>query len=341
MSYHEKNIFGEGLLYEASDLKGTIYCLCTACMSIWSEFLSWANLNEQRFVNDPVKADNIIVLSCQVTDLAILNDLRAIEHIMEKSPGSKYYIGGCLARRFDIELPLTVKRLDHIRHDYQSIDYTNLIQYAKPFWVKQFKDTGEELDDGRLFRDMYPLRVSVGCNKKCEYCTIRTTRGTAYQLDTVQLLDEFKKHENVVLIADSPPAQIIREWCLVAYALQKPISIRNIEPEVVVTCWDYIMHIAKAGLLKIFHSPIQSMNQDILKAMKRPVNATLDYIARVPYLRATGVIVATNIITDYRGFEDFPISAYEELFDYVSWNPLWDGKWDRQKAEERFDRLLP
>jgi hypothetical protein len=28
------------------------------------------------------------------------------------------------------------------------------------------------------------------------------------------------------------------------------------------------------------------------------------------------------------------------LYDYVSWNPLWDRVWNRQKAEERFEQYI-
>ncbi len=338
VSFQEKNVFGEGTLYEEDDLKGTVYGMCTACMSIWSEFLSWANFASAtgKMVNNPVEADNIVVLSCQVTDMAILNDVREMERLMEVTPGKNYYMGGCLARRFDIELPAGVKRLDHIRHDYQYIRNKNLIHYAKPFWVKDFEDYGDDFDDGHLFRNMYPLRISVGCGKNCEYCTIRTTRGKPYQLDIFKLIKEFKQHENVVLIADSPPERVIRDWCLVAYTLLKPISIRNVEPDVAIRCWDVLTHLTGLGLLKVFHSPIQSAVRPILEDMRRPVDATIAYINRVPELRNLGVKVATNIITDYKGMKDFTVEEYETMFDYVSWNPLWDGKWDRQKAEQKF-----
>ena len=77
----EKNVFGEGELYEADDLDGKIYVICCACMSIYSEFLSWANKYPDRMTNDPFKAKNIIILSCQVTDLSILNDLNTLESL--------------------------------------------------------------------------------------------------------------------------------------------------------------------------------------------------------------------------------------------------------------------
>ena len=37
------NRFGTGILYDETDLGNGIYCVCTACMSVWSDFLSFAN----------------------------------------------------------------------------------------------------------------------------------------------------------------------------------------------------------------------------------------------------------------------------------------------------------
>jgi hypothetical protein len=34
------------------------------------------------------------------------------------------------------------------------------------------------------------------------------------------------------------------------------------------------------------------------------------------------------------------LSAIKEAFDHVSWNPYWDGRWDRDAAEERFDKYI-
>ena len=36
------------------------------------------------------------------------------------------------------------------------------------------------------------------------------------------------------------------------------------------------------------------------------------------------------------GLSDYP----DNLYDYVSWNPLWNGKWDRKLAEQRFRKYL-
>lgn len=329
-----KNSFGEGILYEQQDIEGKIYVVCSACMSIYSEFLTWANAHKDRFTLDPAEADSIIVLSCQVTDLAILNDLRYLERMFYY--GDKhYYIGGCLARRFDIELDypeFQIRRLDNVRLDGKIIYNKNLIDFAKPFWVKDFKENEEELKNGHLFRDMYPLRIGVGCKGKCNYCTIRETRGQAYEIEPN--IDEFLSFDNILLIADSPSTEQIIKWINISMEYQKPISIRNLEPTQAVKCWDHILTLVKFNLLKILHVPIQSSYYKTLNDMGRNTNSTLIFLELAEFI-SRRVILATNIIIDYKDYPNPDMEYLNRVFNYVSWNPYWDGKWDRKVAEIR------
>ena len=42
-----KNRFGESALYDIEDIVASdVYVVCTACMSVWSDFLSYANSDE-------------------------------------------------------------------------------------------------------------------------------------------------------------------------------------------------------------------------------------------------------------------------------------------------------
>jgi len=318
---HIKNIFGEADLCDEEDLRGYTYATCTACMSIYSEFLSWANLVNKIWCNQPITtnpndADNIVVLSCQVTDLAILNDFRTIEKLMAQYPQKKFFIGGCLANRFDIELPKGVNRLGKVCADYKDLD-DNLVDFAPPFWVKDFKNSSDEFSDGNLFRNKYPLRIGVGCNKKCSYCTIRHTRGAAYELDIKKLLNEFVNHEDIVLIADSPSVEQIQAWCHLSIALNKKISIRNIEPTTAVDCEEEISILIEKNLLDVLHCPIQSNNVEVLKDMKRDNNFTTSYIQFVKQIKASSIYYcrnnstkfATNIIVDYKDFPN-PTERY-------------------------------
>lgn len=347
------NKFGAGILYESKDLGNCIYAVCTACMSVWSDFLSFANAESEKdgkmvagfYWNDAdYQTDTIVVLGCQVTDLAIYNDLDVAEKLHTKYPNIPIYMGGCLAHRFDIELPKWLRRLDVVREKYQEIVNRGeeVINYRRPFWNKDLKPDADEFETGNLFRHMYPLKIGAGCHGKCRYCTIRDTRGEAYESDAFLQVREFIDHadEGVVLISDSPTIQQIKDWAEISCRYGKSISFRNVEPQNALCCKEQLMELATRGLLKIFHCPIQSNDPKVLQAMNRDVTKTMDYIEFVQKLRELGVKVATNIIIDYKvdgkTFHNMPEDWLNEHFDYWSWNPYFDGNWNYEKAQQRF-----
>ena len=319
--------------------------------SVWSDFLSFANSDECHF-NVQSKYEEswlhrtevIIVLGCQVTDLAIYNDLRTAEELHKKHPELPIYMGGCLAHRFDITLPDYIRRLDVAREKYQHITDKNLIDYRKPFWNESLADDADEFETGNLFRHSYPLKIGAGCHGKCKYCTIRDTRGESYETDAYLQVGEFLANDDVVLISDSPSMKQIQDWCHISTRYHKPISMRNVEPQIAVACSKELLDLADEGLLKVFHCPIQSNDSEVLRAMNRNVDLTLSYIDMAQELRKRGTKVATNIIIDYvidgKTFHNMQEEWLNEHFDYWSWNPYFDGEWNYEKAKQRFEKYI-
>lgn len=338
-----KNKFGEGTIYEKEDLGRKIYATSAACMSVWSDMLSYANKYPEYFVDDPSKADSIVVLSCQVTDLAVLNDLKVAARLHELT-GKYIYIGGCLAQRMDIPLPEFTRRLDVVREIGIELEDTSLVHYEPPFWVPDFKEEDNNLKDGHLFRNYYPLKLGAGCHGKCKYCTIRHTRGEVYETVPRDQIEEFLNHEHVVLTSDSPTVKQIKEWALIAKETNKEISIRNIEPQNLIQCEEELIELARLGLLDIVHCPVQSFDEKVLRAMNRNVDATYKAIDLLLRLRNLGVITATNIIIDYvvngEVIENHDREQLDKYFDYYSWNPYFDGNYDIIKAEERYNKYI-
>jgi tRNA A37 methylthiotransferase MiaB len=332
-----ENKFGTAEVIQIDDLCGSIHIVCTACQSILSEGLSWANRHPERIA--PIEfADHIIVASCQVTDLAILNDFNHLKELMAKYPEANFYVGGCLAWRFDIPLPEGVQRIGFVREDYTHIKDRSVVTWVKPFWVRDFKEDDEPDADGHLFRNHYPLRIGVGCRGKCEYCTIRTTRGQPYELHPHK---EFVEAEgDIVLIADFPSANQLIEWCDIIYELGKAASFRNVEPQMALAVWSRLVELSKLSLLPIFHCPVQSGNAEILRRMGRNVEATLQFIEKVRRRELVNTKVATNVIWDYQYMEDRSLDNIDAIFDQVSWNQYWDGKWDEERAKRRWRYYL-
>lgn len=338
-----KNIFGTGEIYDKLDLEGRIYATSAACMSVWSDMLSYANQNKERFVKNPEEADSIVVLGCQVTDLAVLNDLEVAKRLHNQTV-KDIYMGGCLAQRLDIPLPEYIRRLDVVREYNVDLEDLKLINYEKPFWVPDFKETDNDLAAGNLFRNFYPLKIGAGCHGKCKYCTIRHTRGEGYEAVPEEQIAEFLNHENVVLTSDSPTPSQVKAWCRIAKETNKEISIRNIEPQNLVLCQNELLALASLNLLKIVHCPVQSFEPEILKAMNRNVELTKSAIKLLKELRNLGVITATNIIIDYtidgKTYRNLDEEQLNENFDYYSWNPYFDGNFNIEKAQERFKKYI-
>lgn len=338
-----KNVFGQGKLYEKEDLKGKIYATSAACMSVWSDLLSFANKEKDRFVKTKEEADDIVVLGCQVTDLAILNDLE-IARKLHTETSKDIYMGGCIAQRMDIPLPDYIKRLDVVREKNQELEDKTLVHYEKPFWVPNFEESEDKLKDGNLFRNYYPLKIGAGCHGKCKYCTIRHTRGETYEMIPEDQIDEFLTHENIVLTSDSPTVSQIKAWCEIAKNTNKEISIRNIEPQNLIQCKSELLELSDLGLLDTVHCPVQSFDEELLIAMNRNVTATTRVVELLHELKEKNVITATNIIIDYtvngKTYPNFDQEKLKENFTYYSWNPYFDGNFDQEKAQVRFKKYI-
>lgn len=338
-----ENKFGKGTLYGVEDLGEKIYATSCACMSVWSDFLSWANAHPDRMTSNVEEADSIVVLGCQVTDLSVLNDIE-VANKLHKASKQTVYMGGCLAQRMDIPLPDYIRRLDVVRTIGQPIENRNLIGYEKPYWVPDYEESEEELKQGNLFRNYYPLKIGAGCHGKCKYCTIKHTRGETYATVPATQVEEFLNHENVVLISDSPTVSQIKDWCSIAIEYQKDISIRNIEPQTLVACQAEVLELASKGYLKILHCPIQSFDPEVLKIMNRSVEMTNQAIEIMKAVRQLGTLIATNIIIDYtdkgKNYPNHDKEALEQQFDYYSWNPYFDGNFDMDRAKERFKKYI-
>lgn len=337
------NVFGHGKLYDKEDLKGKVYATSAACMSVWSDMLSFANKEKERFVPTADQADDIVVLGCQVTDLAILNDLEIAKKLHEET-GKDIYMGGCIAQRMDIPLPEYIKRLDVVRELHQELTDRTLVHYEKPFWVPDFEESEDNLKDGNLFRNYYPLKIGAGCHGKCKYCTIRHTRGETYEMIPENQINEFLNHEHIVLTSDSPTISQIKAWCQIAKNCNKEISIRNIEPQNLIQCKDELLDLAENNLLDIVHCPVQSFDEELLKAMNRNVTATAQAVELLHELKDKNVITATNIIIDYtvngKIYPNLDKENLQENFNYYSWNPYFDGNFDLEKAKTRFKKYI-
>jgi len=327
-----------------NDISGSVYIECNACMSVYGDALSWCKTNSERVVSDPNDADNIIILSCQVTDLSILSDMRLLKKMHIEYPDKLIYVSGCLAQREDVSLQKFAIRLEQFRDNSATdIKVDGHVTFSKPFWVKDFEEKGNDLHDGHLFRDMYPLRIGKGCKFNCTFCTIKKTRGKYEELcPDENKIKEFIDNKDVVLICDSPSVELVKAWINVALTKRKPIAIRNIEPKVAVKCFEELSELIRRGLMTIFHCPIQHTNKVVLEDMGRSAKHAQEVVSFIEAMKAKHyfIIAATNFIIDYKDKPNPQMRDMYNIFDYISWNPYWDGVFNLTKAKERFEKYI-
>ena len=341
------------MIYDKNVLKNKrVFISCAACLTVFTETLKWANDKDLKKFNIkityfPEDADVIIVLGCQVTDLAILNDFHILDNYMKKYPNKEYYIGGCVAQRPDIDsINNSVNRIGHLISLRSTSFNKNLVFWEKPFWIKDYNITNTK---GNLFRYDNHIQVGRGCHGKCKFCSIKTTRGKAAQVPFDIIKFEMKyyadKNKPITFVADTISYNQIKETANIAIENNQIVSYRNIEPQVLVKSFDILYNLAIRGFLHTIHSPIQSLNSDILTDMNRDVDASLESLKLMNKFNEIGVYTATNIIINYKDFKEN--STYSDLvlnknniYNHVAINPYWDGIWDYNKALQRYKRYI-
>lgn len=343
----KENEFGTGEITRPEELiSKNVFITSAACLTVTTETQMWASSCVKSGIGNitplPETADVIIVLACQVTDLAILNDFKIAERYQYNYPKADIYIGGCLAQRFDIEMPEGIGRIDHLRDSNSGISVKNTVFWEDPFWIEDFHSRFDGA--GELFREEAPVMLGSGCHGKCKYCTIKVTRGTPYKVLESVVADGIINNDSVVFVADTISVGQIEQTASLAIQEGTNVSYRNVEPDNLVKAENVLINLAKRNLLDVVHCPVQSDDPNILEMMGRNVEATFKAIEIMYELQKLGVYIATNIIIDYKDEEGNPVEEETtdklHFFDHIAWNPYWDGKWDREEAEKRFKKYI-
>ena len=310
---------------ELKDLKRPITIISVACRTVTAEWENWAQQLSPSEISGLSDARTVVILGCQVTDLAILNDLRTAERFQNAWPGKEIVLGACVAARGDVDfdfprvtLPLGIANLDSTRFSSQRVNW------LQPFWSS--RET--------FLREGVSVRTSRGCQSACAYCSINRVRGghEVYSISPQNVVP------GSVLVADSPSADEVHAFLDAARLNKAPISLRNLEPEVAFGTKAETMAMAEAGLLDTWHVPIQSTNPEVVGKMRRDPIVVSKIISLADDLRRIGVKTATNIIENFVPGDTSPDA--DGFFDHVSRNPYWNGHWDRSMAEDRWTRLI-
>jgi len=297
-------------------------------------------------VSDPSEADSVIVNTCGFIQTAKEESIEEILRIgqLKKDGNLKtLYASGCLTQRYGDEMLKEMPELDgtfgHGALDSIARAVTESSHNPKTIRMETRK-LGYLSFKQRFIADAYPyayLKISDGCDRPCTYCAIPGMRGRFRSRPLDSIINEAR------YLAENGKKELIlvsQEATLWGYDLpERPNIVRLLEEldKINEVCWIRLMYLYPAQVsddlirylaapnktLNYFDLPLQHVNTDILKNMKRQFNRTQtdDLMRRIRELSPEAVLRTTLIV----GFPGETEAQFQELMGFVS--------------EHRFDRL--
>lgn len=279
------------------------------------------------------KSDIVVINTCGFIGDAKEESVNTILHyiqLKEKGKVEKVFVTGCLSERYKPDLQQEIPEVDAY---FGTHDLPNLLKVLGADYKKEL--VGERLTTTP--KHYAYLKIAEGCDRPCSFCAIPLMRGKNVSQPIEKLVEEAQKLaakgvKELILIAQDLTyygLDIYGERRL-AKLLQELVKIEGIE-------WIRLHYAYPTGfpmdVLEVMQNepkicpyidiPLQHINSDILKSMRRGHNRDLieklisDFRKAVP-----DIAIRTTLIV---GYPNETIEQFEELKQWV--------------AETKFDRL--
>jgi len=289
-------------------------------------------LNGLEIINNPKKADYIVINTCGFINDAKDESIRAIlEAVNLKKSGKakKVVVMGCLSERYKSELAEEIPEVDAY---FGVTDYKGVLNELG-------LDLKKELLGERLIttpKHFAYLKISEGCDNPCSFCAIPLMRGKHQSKPIEQILSEAEYlaqngAKELILIAQDSTyygldlygsrelAKLLKEltkvdgieWIRLLYAFPAkfPVEILDVIAE-------------EEKICKYIDIPFQHISDKVLKSMQRGITKRRTYeLIELIRNKIPDVAIRTTLIVGYpeEGEEEF-----KELVDFVK-----DVKFDR------------
>ena len=288
---------------------------------------------------DPADSDVVIINTCGFIAPAKEEAFEAIAETLgwkKAGPVRKVIVAGCLAQRMGSEIFEEFPDIDAVvglgsRDEIVSIIKKTLKSKKPKSYLAHHDD---HISDDRIrlitgHRHWAYLRISEGCDHACSFCTIPSIRGPFRSKSQSQILAEARE------LADSGVVELnIIAQDTTSYG--RDLGIKNGLARLLtdldsinLLTWIRLMYLYPVGvtdqlidtianserIINYLDMPIQHINDDILKAMRRPDNKKLicSLIEKLR-LRIPDIVLRTTVIVGFPGETD---SHFEELLDFV------------------------
>ena len=298
--------------------------------------------NKFNIVNDPSKADIIVVNTCGFIQSAKEEAINTLLEMAEYKKGRcKYLIAmGCLVERYKEEL---IKLMPEVDLFIKFSEYDDIWEQIEAVIGKDKDKVQEHLD----FLDRVVttgenyayLRIAEGCNNRCTFCAIPSIRGNYISRTMEDVLADANRlaesgiKEIIVIAQDTTKYGIdIYGRPMLAELLDKLCKIDGIKwirflyayPESIT---DELIDVVKNNdkICNYFDIPIQHISDKVLKRMNRKSDgkSIRNTIAKIRK-EIPDVVIRTTVMVGFPGETE---EDFEELYEFIK-----EAKFDKLGA---------
>ncbi len=283
-----------------------------------------------RIVRTLEEADLHVINSCTVTHLAARDSRKLARRASQRGLEARTVLTGCYATGSADEAA-SLAGVDLVVDNSQKHDLVGIVERELPDLcaVEEAREAGHEVPISYAPMDFgaarAALKIEDGCNMRCSFCIIPSTRGRQRSLSPGDVLAELHElvdrgHKEVVVTGvqiSSYRADELRLADLVARLLEESdverLRLSSIAP------WQFDDRLlglfASSRLCRHFHFSLQSGCDATLKRMRRPYSRSqfFDLLERVR-TAVPGIAITTDVIVGFPGETD---EEFEESLDFV------------------------
>lgn len=285
-------------------------------------------------------AEVVLVNTCSVTATADQGARQTIRRIARDNPAARIVVTGCYATRAEQEIAALPNVVRVVRNDAKDAIAGELYRDADALsTARRFGEgdgaCGSVIEPGGAGRTTFTLRVQTGCEERCSYCIIPSTRGAGRSVaipDVVREVDRIAASgfREIVLTGvhlgsygrDLQPRTSLLALLLALDRSPADVVFRisSLEP---MDCTPAIIDLIASGggrFAPHFHLPLQHASDRMLAAMRRPY--TLEYYRRLVDViadRLPHASLGSDMIVGFPGESDADFRASQ---DYLPASPL-------------------
>ena len=290
-------------------------------------------------LTDLTKADFLIVNSCAFIKEAREESINVIREVFKnKKKDAKVIVTGCMTNIFLSQLKKIFKKIFFYLGPGNLEDIIKAVTSEKKGEVITKKSYLENFKKDFRILSTKPnfayLKIAEGCSKRCSYCLIPSIKGSLKSKEIDQVVYEFKSLLNkgvyeVILIAQdlSDYGKDLNEKKGLEKLLKKLLTIKK-------NFWIRLLYLYPDGitdsLIDIIKSdericnyvdiPIQHVNDDILKKMRRGVDKKKIFsIIEKLKKRIEDIVIRTTLMV---GFPNETEKKFLELLDFIKYFEL-------------------